>query len=161
MGCGQAEASPGGCPAGPAALDAHLAVETTAVEVQEGPGPARGASMSAHSRRVRAPQVGPAGDSCREWGLEPGGLSAAAGRAQLEVPGAGWGQSLPAQGVGSRAVGSPASPLGLASTSQHTQLRKQQHPPFPALSSSKSVLKILNVLEAKLQESIFSTMRLG
>lgn len=81
-----------------------------AAEVQEGPGPVRGVSMSAHSRRARGPQVGPAGDFCQEWGLEPGGLSAAAGRAQLEVPVAGWGLSLPAQGVGSPGVGCPASP---------------------------------------------------
>ena len=110
MGCGQAEASPEGCLAGPAALGAHLVAGTMAGAVQEGPGPVRGVSMSAHSRRVHAPQVGPAGGSCQEWDLELGGLSAVVGRAQLEVPEVGQGLSLPAQGVGSPAVGYPASP---------------------------------------------------
>lgn len=78
--------------------------------VQEGPGQVTGVSMSAHSRRAHAPQVGPAGGSCQEWDLELGGLSAVAGRAQLGVPEAGQGLSPPSLGVGSPAVGYPVSP---------------------------------------------------
>lgn len=105
--------SPGGCLAGPAAQDAHLAVGTMAAGVQKGPGWEKGVGRSAHSRREHGPPVGPAGGSCQAWGLELDALGAEAGKDQLKVPGAGWDLGLPAQGVDSPTAESPVSPFCL------------------------------------------------